>query len=223
MILCIHHSEKFDLNLFFNAITALGTLGAFIFAIIIARNISFKRDLKKKQLETVFELINHLQNLKLYFSYIIQKTQDGNVVASYSGDIWFYFFDMTKDKFETLDILKNNQTIFVSETFLYENPIFKYVYNPFLPENIALKLINLYPRGGNQVQYELNINQIYISDDRNYSKHIYRKEISQYYSTTTKLFETTDALIKSIKTWLKDHEVDELNFRDKPINNKTYP
>lgn len=222
--ICIHTTDKFDWNLFFNGIAALGTLGAFIFAIIIARNISFKKDVRKKQLDTVFELVTHLQNMQLYFSYLIDKTEDGVVTKSFSGDIWFHFFDMSKDQFQSREeFIKGKPTIFASEKFLYENPIFKFVQNPFLPQPIALKLINLYPRGGNQLKYELNQNQLYISDDREYSKHTYRKEISQYYLTIEKLFETTEELNKSIRIWLKDNGADDLNFRDRPINIKNYP
>jgi hypothetical protein len=224
MRLCIHCHDTFDWNLFFDGITALGTLGALIFAIIIARNISFKKELRKKQLDTVFDLVAHLQNLQLFFSYNITETLEGGGTNSYSGDIWFHFFDMTKDKFLSReDFGKGQPTIFVSEKFLYENPIFKYVQNPFLPQTIALKLINIYPRGGNQIKYELNQNSLFISDDREYTKHTYRQEISQYYLTLDKLFETTEDLSKSIRTWLKDNGADDLNFRDRPINIKNYP
>jgi hypothetical protein len=222
--ICIHHHNKIDWNLVFNGITAIGTLGALAFAVIIARNISFKKDLRKKQLDAVFELVGYLQDLQFYFSFRLDQLDNGNIIASHSGDTYYPFFDMTKEKFQSIDAFANSDaTIFVSEKFLYENPIFKYVKNPFLPQSIALKLINLYPRGGDQFQYAVNQNQVYISDDRDYGGHTYRQEISQYYLSLSKLFETTEALNKSIKAWLKTNGADDLNFRDKLINMQNYP
>lgn len=178
----------------------MGALGAFVFAIIIVKNISFKKDLIKKQLDTVFKLVTDLQNLQLFFSFNIDRLQNDSVAFSHSGDIWFYFFDMTKEKYQTIEPFKNSKpSIFVSETFLYENEIFKFINVPFLPQSIALKLINFYYRGGNQMKYEIGRNQVFISDDRLYDTHIYRQEISQYYLTPEKIFETTELLNKSIR------------------------
>lgn len=223
MTLCIDCYSKPDWDLILNAITALGTLGAFIFGIIISINISFKRDLRRKQLDTVFELVTHLQNLQLYFSYNITEELP-NAINSYSGDSWFHFFDMTKDKFQSKeDFQTGKPTVYISEKFLYENLIMQYVHNPFLPQTIALKLINIYPRGGNQSKYEPGKNKLFISDDREYDKHTYRQEISHYYLTLDKLFETTEELNKSIRTWLKTNGAADLNFRDRPINMQNYP
>ncbi len=222
--LCIHHTNKTDWNLILNGITALGTIGAVVTAIVIALNISFKRDLRKKQLDTVFDLVGHLQDLQLFFSFRLDQLDNGNIVSTNYGNTYYPFFDMTKEKFQSIQAFVNsNETIFVAEKFLYENPIFKFVKNPFLPQTIALKLINIYPRGGNQFPYNPAQNQVYISDDSNYAGHIYRQEISQYYLTLDKLFETTEELTKSIKNWLKKNGAVDLNFRDKLINRQNYP
>lgn len=210
-----------DWNIFFNALTALATVGAFILSIIIARNISFKKDLRKKQLDTVFELVNHLQDLRLYFSFNAFDTENN---TNYTGDIWFHFFDITRDKMPDREAFqKVKPTIYVSEDFLYKNSIFKYVHTPFLPKPIALKLINLYPKGGQQVKYEVEPNRIYISDDGEYETHTYRKEISNYYQSWDKVCESVEMLNNTIKWWLEENGIEDLNLRDKPINNLTYP
>lgn len=214
---------KLDWNLIFDGISALATLATFIFSIIIFRNISFKTDLRRKQLDTVFELVNQLQNLKLYFSYNLRRP-NATSNSSFSGDSYYHFFQMTKESFNNIDAFKNTTaSILTSQKFLYENKIFEFVDNPFLPQSIAKKLINLYPRGGNTQSYLQYEGEVNISDDRNYSTHTYRKEISQYYSTLSKLFETTEALHKSIVNWLERNGVSDLNFRDKLINNQNFP
>jgi hypothetical protein len=222
--MCIENLNKFDWSLFFDGITAFGTVGALVFAIIIARNISFRRDLRKKQLDTVFDLVAQLQELHLYFSFRLNEMANGQLVASNNGDTYYGFFNMTKKKFQEIESFKGSSpTIYVSEKFLYDNPIFKFVNNPFLPPEIATRLINLYPRGGDQTQYNLADDTVFISDDRKYQEHTYRKEISQYYTSLERLFIATESLNESIKNWLRDNEADDLNFRDKPINYTNYP
>lgn len=223
MIFCsTNNCDSTTCDLIFNAVTAFATLATFISAIVLAIIISFKRELRHKQLDTVFELTGQLQNLRLYFSYlIITLHEEENHI---SGDIWFYFFEMTNDKLkEQEQFNKGNPTIYISEKFLYENDIFQFVHNPFLPKEIALKLINLYPRGGNQFKYNLNQNEVYISDDRQYANYTYRQEISQYYMTIENLFNATQELHKSIRSWLKRYGVKGLNLMEKPINLKNYP
>ncbi len=214
---------KMDWNLIFDGISAIGSVGAFIFAILIAREISFKKDLRKKQLDTVFELVCDLQNLQLFFSYSFVTPLKEKKIMSYSSDIWFYFFDMDKKKIESrFEYRTANPKLAVPRDFLYSSAIFKYAHNPFLPESIAKALINLYPRGGETIEFTKQANVIYISDDRAYEKHEYSHEIFRCYSNVENLFEATEELKKTILDWLKKNGVRDLNIR-KPISLENYP
>jgi hypothetical protein len=212
-----------DWNLVFDGISSIGSAGAFLFAILISRKISFKKDLKKMQLDIVFKLVSDLQNLQLFFLYSFVTPPKENKTMSYTGDIWFYFFDMDKTKIEScFEYKTENPKLAVSMDFLYSGTIFKYAHNPFLPESIAKALINLYPRGGDTIEFTKQTNIIYISDDRAYEKHKYSQEIFRCYSNIDNLFEATDELKKTILVWLKKNGVKELNIR-KPINIENYP
>lgn len=209
--------KKIDWGFVVNFISALGSVLACYIAYKISKEISFKRSLRQKQLETVFDLVNELQSLKLYFFY----KNDGKAV----GDVWFHFFEMTHNKYlNENDIPIDDYTIYVSKTFLYESAVFKFVNNPFLPKSIADNLIRLYPRGGDEVTLEVVSNlEIYISESRPYTGKNYRKEISRCYSSMENIFDATNALIGSINSWLKAIEADELRLMTRKINIENHP
>lgn len=208
-----------DWDLIFSGVSALASLGAFVFAIFIFNDISFKRDVRQKQLDTVVDLVKELQNLQLFFSYkFVSKSKDGSGMT-YSGDSIFYFFNMTAETLKSSKLfLGSNVKVFVSEDYLNKNSIFKYVNEPLLPVSIANKLVNIYKRGGNEFDFDREENKIYISDDRAYENHKYINELSSYYQSMENLFQATEELNKSIRTWLSKHGADELNIREKPIN-----
>jgi|GEM_PF-5981932 len=209
-LVCIMQEINWDV--FFGGVSAIGSILACWIGWKISKDISFKKDVKQKQLETIFQLVNDLQTLNIYFLY----RNDGKS----SGDVYFPFFEMTHDKFLSQEFIPlDRYTIFVSKSFLYENPIFRYVDNPFLPKSIADNLIKLYPRGGDEVVLESPSNlQIFISDSRPYIGKSFKKEISHCYSSLELVFDATHTLKGSILKWLSDNEANELNLREKLIN-----
>ncbi|MGZ5303686.1 MAG: hypothetical protein ACXWDO_06230, partial [Bacteroidia bacterium] len=194
------------------------TFGSFILAFALAIFISFKRDLRKKQLDTVFDLVSQLQNLKIYIACFINSKE-----INLTANVHFNFFDLTSNKLFEQKLNKGRPKIYVSEEFLYENEIFKFVHNPFLPKDIALNLINLYPRRGNQTHFSIEENRAYISDTKIEENLIFREEISSNYKSLTAFFKASENLSISIKKWLKIYGVSDLNLIDRPINIKNYP
>jgi hypothetical protein len=220
--LCFISSKDFW-NLVFTGISAISSVGAYFIAKRIANEISFKKDLKKKQLETVFELVVDLQNLMFYFSYNFENPPSGKKILAYSIDNCSYFFALEKKEGNLLhEVETENTKLAISEDFLYTNPIFKYSKNPFLPVPIAMALNKIHPKGGKTVKYIKQTDIIYISDNRDYQKQEYIIEISKCYSNLENLFGAVEQLRKSIFDWLDDHGANDLNII-KPINLENYP
>lgn len=218
-MICIYH---FLPSINWDAITAIGTLGLFVSGIIIARKISFKRELNKRQLETVFEFVKELQNLKFHFNYLVADYP--KIGDSHSGNIWYRFFDFNIEKIEVhKELSKEDLVLYISRDFLQGNQIFKFIHNPFLPKSISEKLIYLSARGGNQKEFAIERNQVFISDDSNFTEHIFLNERSVCYSSIKNFIASSQELRDSINTWLKKFDVDDLNVIDKHVNFKNYP
>ncbi len=202
-------------------ITALGTMGLVLTGIKISKRISFKRELMSKQLETVFNLVGLLQEIKIYIQYNINITKNGSDTDN--GDIYYRFFDISQTKIsEHVAFRKTNVTLHISEDFLYNNEVMKFIQNPFLPKSIAESLINISPRGGNQIKHTPGVNQIFISDDRKYDAHTYRSERSVCYSNMLTFASSFEDVKKNIYAWLSYVDVKDLNIIDKPINFQNY-
>lgn len=216
---------EIDWSLFFDGLTAIASISAVIIAIVIARKISFKKDIKQRQLETVVDLVKILQDLRIHVRIRIPAVPDGS--SGVNSTMHYPFFELSKDHFSSLPEAQKRPTekFFVSQNFLYEHPMFQFVHNPFLPKEIASKLIMLYPRGGGGITF-INLtdathiaayNELFRDGEE------FREEISNTYRSLGVFFTRCGELTNSILDWLKKNEVEDLNLRTKHINMKNFP
>lgn len=210
-----------DWELLFSGISAVASLVGFLLAIVIARQISFKKQLREKQLEVVFLLVQELQNLEIHFAFRVDQGANNLTVGTH----WTYFLAMStfKEQNRPRWVDAEKVILYVSEDFLYKSKLFEFVSNPFLPKNIAEALIKIYHRGGDQKEYNLMANEIYISADPEFDSHTYRKEISSYYQDLNAFIEASIEVKSEINKWLKKQNASDLNLREKPINLQNYP
>ena len=208
MILCTEHILFDYFEGIVSLIIALSTL---IFAIIINNKISLKKSIFKKQLKTVSELINELQNLEF-----VIKTEDK--ISKLSTGKCIPFFQMAKKINETDITNYNNLEMFVTRNF-YENlPFMSYSRNPLTPKTIADVIDKFYITFPYDINTEKYSSYMFINFRRIKGKTVKQKELimnkddeisKNFYSFYTICLELDSA----IREWLKKFGVKELNLR----------
>jgi hypothetical protein len=220
LISAIENSNSKD---WFDYLTAIVSLIVSIVAITLGIRINQKFSLKnqmlQKQLETVYKLIETLQNQR--FTIVIRETPD---VAGLLCDTSFLEITSLGKERETLfNALSINDPFYYTWDGYDSLEFIKFSKNPYLPRIIA-DIINqyrylAYSDPGKMVveKEDRNVKVYLIPTKKDNSMHIEKPNPwyveGKYIHTNFATFvEVSKTLNKAIKQWLKKYEVDDLNF-----------
>jgi hypothetical protein len=200
------------LGLFFSFLTL-------IFAFFIYRNFDLKKTHKNKQLDTLLELIQEINNtlVSVHFcskipEYVLSKHPDLAKKSKVTFDTWYFSLFRIgivvneKPKYERVFLTEN-----IMETF----PFLSYINNPLIPKSIANRLNNFYSPFVNFCSIENAPEKHVIIELRN---ELNKKAMYQY-PDYIDAFKSWDSFIKcaselkvEIEKWLKKYGSKDINF-----------
>lgn len=202
-------------------VTVISSLLTLLIAFRLFDRLSFKREIRQKQLETLFQLVSVLQNWTIYVGAKGLKETDDT--SSFKYGFRIKFFDMRINK-----LSKEYNELFIREKLLFtydweeQNPLIGWSNNPFLPKKIADKIIPftiIFPHPASDSDFS---KVIYIDLDP-FDKSIVRKErkrtnyIHDPDDEVCRSFESfcncCDKLITEIENWLNEHKANDLNYK----------
>jgi hypothetical protein len=207
MILEICNKHWLDYLQAFGSLT-LG-LSTFIFALIINRRISFKKNVVERQFDTVTELIKILQDIEF-----VIETENKELEMSTGLCVPFFNMSISKDRFKDFQNIK----MFITYNF-YENlPFYKFSRHPFIPEKIAKAIDRFwisFPYPGNTDEYNkiMWIDFRKISGENIKNKNLIFSQYDDICKDFDSFYQTCCDLNNEIRDWLKKYNVKELNLR----------
>lgn len=190
---------------------------------VIALNNHTKIDYKKKQLETLTELIKSLHNEYFNISIVKYSVSGGSSSTIYTINL-FEIDNLIKLKYNWFEAYMKDRVLFKGNSNQIAN-IKKFIDDPFLPKNVADELMKFYsiPPTLYIKTIGLEIDQTYIEIESKYfENNIYENSEKSFnlrvlngfaFKTLTNMVECSISLENSIIKWFKDNNVNELNIR----------
>lgn len=218
---CELFQDKNNWDYLTDTVTMVTSVLTLVVALRLFERFSFKRQVLQKQLETLYQLINVLQNWTISIG--AKGLKEGDDTSFFQYGFRVKFFDM---KFKQNDL--NYRELFFKEKLLFtydwyeQNPLIGWDNNPFLPKSIAEKIENFkisfpYPA------YETDFSKVTFIDLDSFDKIVKREERPRTnyihnpkdkICTDFETFHTTcNELITEIEKWLKKYKVENLNLK----------
>jgi hypothetical protein len=184
-------------------------LSTFIFALIINKRISFKKNFKEKQFDTVTDLIIILQDIEIVF-----EIENRDLEMSTGTCVPFFNINISKERFKDIRKIK----MFITYNF-YENlPFIKFSRHPFIPDKIAKAIDKFwisfpYAANTNEDNKIMMIDFHRISGDNVKNKKLIFSQYDEICRDFDSFFQICCELNNEIRVWLNKYGVKELNFR----------
>lgn len=193
------------LEAFGSLVIGLATL---VFAFIINRKISFKKNTIERKFEVVTDLISILQNIEFIF-----ERENKELGMSAGTKIPFFSISTSKERLKEFQ----NMKMFITYNF-YENlPFLKLSRHPFMPKKIAKAIDKFRISFPNFVNNE-DDNRIMWIDFRNIykgttkDKRLIFSEYDEVCKSPESFYRISAGLDSEIRNWLKKYGVKDLNL-----------
>ncbi len=197
---------------------AIGTL---FFALHVYRRFSLRQQLLEKQLQTVFDLVQSLQNTNLHIG-LKGVTDDSKTTFGH----FLTFFEMKNDGTWLRDALTVDEKLLFSWEAWDELEFKKFANNPYTPKPIATALRTFildgptnqyddkeFPRLVSLLSYGAYTDKKRMGDDRRSAHQLWHVTDCPVVRNFASVHDACNELIDAINKWLKDYQVADLNLR----------